>query len=138
MRGGNGNKLISSAEVYDPEENTWTSIMPMRAARARHSVEVHGGYVDRHSNRLLDPTDDDDENYGRPAKVAKFMEVYDSLNNKWRLERSIRWNKDDLLFVAKGRFYSMTLSAIHAYVAETSSWTVVHSFLFPCLEGVEF
>ncbi|CAM6129293.1 unnamed protein product [Calypogeia fissa] len=116
------------AYVFDLKQNTRSSIKPMPSTRFGHQVAamgdelvVYGGIVSRN---------------GLHFQHSYFLDVYHPVKDEWRAVESFG-RPDEMLFVAQGRFYSMSAREIHVYDGSKNSWTCLHSFCFDADQSVE-
>ncbi|CAM6084355.1 unnamed protein product [Calypogeia fissa] len=123
-----GIEPVSGSEVYDPKQNTWTSIMPMSSERFAHLVGVmgdefllHTGKVDRAGyfiNHLLphldhgppycfdwaQTSDGVDSFEGRNVNLrgASGLEFYHPVKDEWRVLTESR-RPQGIGFMAQGK-----------------------------------
>lgn len=120
-------------EVYDPKVDVWSPIMQTFSLRWDHHVAAVGEelclYGGGYSRR------DQEVEVGRIAD-ALFLEVYHPVRNELRKVDSFGRNGMEKLFVARGKFYSMTRLDISVRDSENGSWTHLHSFSFESLGPV--
>ncbi|CAM6101115.1 unnamed protein product [Calypogeia fissa] len=115
---------VSGSEVYDPKENIWSPISPMTSLRFSHSVEIVGEELFLHNGSIWDPDSND-------AETSDYMDVYHPGKNVWRQVTPFGISPDEVLFVAKGKFYSMGHYDIHVLDSvNTDSWTYIPSASF--------
>ncbi|CAM6088001.1 unnamed protein product [Calypogeia fissa] len=149
-------KPVGGSEVYDPEENVWYPIRPMITLRYDHSVEtvgeelfVHGGMVfdrdhvgsSRNQMMDLDESSDDDDHVHSDDEdhihVANFLEVYNPVKDEWRLVKSFRRDSMEVLFMAGGKFHSLSPFGIHIHDGEENLWRKLHTFSSPIIGPVD-
>ncbi|CAM6086880.1 unnamed protein product [Calypogeia fissa] len=116
--------------VYDPKQNKWSSTKPIpsrrklfRVAVMRDEFVVYDGIFDTEDGPLETRFDD-------------FLEFYHPGKDEWRVVESFR-RPQEALFVAGGRFYSMSASEIHVYDGDEKTWTHLYSFAFAANQSVE-
>ncbi|CAM6123501.1 unnamed protein product [Calypogeia fissa] len=137
-----GIEPVSGSEVYDPKQNTWTSIMPMNSVRFAHLVGVmgdefllHTGKVDRagYFKKHLLPNID----YGPPYCFdwASGLEFYHPVKDEWRVLTESR-RPQGIGFIAQGKLYSLNENGIYVCDVASNSWRILHSCSFPAF-GLE-
>ncbi|CAM6092455.1 unnamed protein product [Calypogeia fissa] len=109
--------------VYDPKQNTWSSIKPIPSSRTLSRVAVVRDEFLVYDGRKADRFDD-------------FLEFYHPGKDEWRAVESFR-RPQKALFVAGGRIHSMSASEIQVYDGDEKTWTHLHSFAFAAHQSAE-
>ena len=119
MGGYDGSSYLNSAEVYDPDHNSWTPIKPMATKRYGVGVAVLQGKL-----YAVGGTAD-----GRSSLNS--AEVYDPNHNSWSPIASMGSKRRDLgVAVLQGKLYavggydgSSYLNSAEVYEPEANSWS---------------
>ncbi|CAM6121933.1 unnamed protein product [Calypogeia fissa] len=116
---------VFGLDVFDPKRNVLSLIKrteglfrrDFQVAVAGEELVVYGGF-----------------SYGRGqfsrGEPVVWLDFYHPGKNEWRVMKSFG-RPEEQLFVAGGRFYSLTLKDIHVYDVQGNSWAHLHSFSFP-------
>jgi hypothetical protein len=118
------NQPTRSSEVYDPEKDSWESVMSAPLLRYGHQVAIIGEELALYGGGYWEPLHEQ----VAFAKDADILEFYHPGKDEWRRVGSSRAFKG--AFVAQGRFYGMNSVAVYVHNFETVSsvWAQLHSF----------
>lgn len=121
---------VLEAEVYDPTENSWSSIAPMKTPRVHHQVvaklgkelAVFGGsHCDTHFHNQF---------FWDVKRDALFFEVYHPRTDQWVVSRASWTLPICRVFVAGGSMHMMTSDYIFVRDRgkEEFTWKIKHSW----------
>lgn len=140
---------VCGSEVYNPEEDIWSSIRSMTSLRFNHHVTALGGELfafggSLYGDKFFDWLASWKDGSGGGVKVyghihfARCLEVYNPDLDDWRVVEPFGGQDDRRLFVERGKFHLMTSSGVYVLDngdVEKNGWTELHSF--SPLAGIE-
>ncbi|CAM6098568.1 unnamed protein product [Calypogeia fissa] len=134
-----GGRAKCGSAVFDPKENMWSRIKPMASSRYDDQVSVMGDKLFVHGGHMyLDGYLDD---YA-VMPSANTSEVYHPTRDEWTVvehfQRQLGEDKNETVFMAQGKFYSLSDEDMHVYDFESRAWTYLQSFSFAKIGPVHY
>jgi hypothetical protein len=126
--GDNNGVFLNSAEIYDPQTDTWTAAPPMASARGNHTATLLSG-----DRVLVTGGSTNGSGYSAYLETA---EIYNAATNTWTVIPSMGSKRTghtatlltgDRVLVAGGADYAEYHVSAEIYDATTSSWSTTGS-----------
>ncbi|CAM6115371.1 unnamed protein product [Calypogeia fissa] len=139
---------VCEMEVYDPQTDKSTTIMPMPFGPKCHDVGIIGDELLLYGGLVYDENPDEKKYLRQVVVNGEFrtprlkyvslsgdrLEVYNTKEDEWRkevLKSDPAWTGRELFFIAEGRLHSIDKSTIFVFDAEKHTKTRLQSSLLP-------
>lgn len=134
------------SKVYDPVENTWSPIKPLKSLRFDHQVAVGGDKLYVYNGHVVNGRSDFHRVPWAEVQEDFTLDIYHPLTDEWRkvddFEREPREpfgfnEKCEEVFMAQGRLHAMTEFGIYVYDVDAKEWTHLHECLFDVIRPTD-